>query len=549
MISNQFVLGADFGTLSVRVGVVDVSNGNIQSVAEEKYRHGVMTEHLNETISLPPDFALQNPYDYLDSFQKAVRKAVADSGVNKKSIIGIGIDFTASTMLPVKKDGTPLAGLEAFRDNPHAYVKLWKHHAAQPEADRINSVGKERGEDLLNFYGGKINCEWGIPKLLEIIQHAPEVYKAMDRWIEAGDWVVWQLTGEEKRNSCAAGFKELYQQGTGYPSEDFLNAVSNGLGMAVQDKMYAPIVPVGTQAGTLTEKAAESLNLETEISVASCIIDAHAFVPAVNAIGNGIMTIIMGTSSCHLMVDKTMHKVKGISGVVKDGIVPEKYAYEAGQASVGDLFGYIVDNLTPGYYTKIARDKGISVHDLLTELSANQKVGEHGLLMLDWFNGNRSILVNSELSGAIIGLTLQTKPEDIYRAGLEATAFGTRKIIDSFETQNIPVNRVIITGGIGFKNPLIPQIYADITHKPIEIVSLAQGGILGSAIYAALAAGVYDALENATSAMAVKQRSIVNPDNIRMEQYDKLYAEYEKLHDYFGLGFNNVMSKLRSISS
>ncbi|WP_035811923.1 ribulokinase [Jiangella gansuensis] len=543
---DAVVVGIDFGTLSGRAVVVRVADGTELGSAVHEFSHGVVDHELPGTGErLPPDWALQVPSDYIDVLKNAVPRAVAAAGVDPDDVIGVATDFTACTMVPTLADGTPLCDVPEYAGRKHAYVKLWKHHAAQPHADRINALAAERAEPWLPRYGGLISSEWEFAKGLQILEEDPELYAAMDRWVEAADWIVWRLCGSYVRNACTAGYKGIRQDGA-YPSRDYLAALNPGFADFVTDKLEQPIGQLGDRAGGLTAQAAAWTGLPEGIAVAVGNVDAHVTAPAAQAVEPGQMVAIMGTSTCHVMNGDVLREVPGMCGVVDGGIVAGTWGYEAGQSGVGDIFGWFVDSSVPPSYTEEAARRGISVHAYLTELAAAQEVGEHGLIALDWHSGNRSVLVDHELSGVIVGQTLATKPEDTYRALLEATAFGTRTIIETFNTSGVEVTELIIAGGL-LKNPLIMQIYADVTGLPLSIIGSDQGPALGSAVHAAVAAGAYPDVRAAAAAMGNVERAVYQPDPDRAKAYDALYAEYVTLHDYFGRGGNDVMRRLRAI--
>lgn len=543
MASDPLVVGVDFGTLSGRAVVVRVRDGLELGTAVHDYRHGVLDRALPDGRPLPPDWALQVPQDYVDVLKHAVPAAIADAGVDPADVIGIGTDFTACTMVPVKADGTPLNELPEFAGNPHAYVKLWKHHAAQPQADRINHLAAQRGEGWLPRYGGLISSEWEFAKGLQLLEEAPEVYAAMDHWVEAADWIVWQLAGTYVRNACTAGYKGIYQDG--YPSADFLSALNPDFATFVSDKLEHPLGQLGDRAGGLTEQAAEWTGLKPGIAVAVGNVDAHVTAPAARAVEPGQMVAIMGTSTCHVMNADVLADVPGMCGVVDGGIVPGLWGYESGQSGVGDIFAWFVEHGVPAEYHEQARARGISVHELLTELAAQQRIGEHGLIALDWHSGNRSVLVDHELSGVIVGQTLATRAEDTYRALLEATAYGTRVIVDSYTDAGIPVTELVIAGGL-LRNPLLMQIYADVTNLPLSVIGSEQGPALGSAMHAAVAAKAYEDIHAAAKAMGSIKRGAYLPIPDNVEAYERMFVEYQELHDYFGRGANEVMHRLKA---
>ncbi len=541
--TENYVVGVDFGTLSGRALVVRVADGAELADAVCPYPHGVVDDRLPGTGErLPADWALQVPDDYIEVFRTAVPAALSASGINADDVIGIGIDFTACTILPTTEDGTPLAELPAFAGDKHAYVKLWKHHAAQPQADRINALARERGESWLPRYGGLVSSEWEFAKGLQLLEEAPDVYAATRHWVEAADWVVWRLCGRYVRNACTAGYKGLRQDGA-YPSPDFCAALNPGFRDFVADKLEHPIGQLGDAAGTLTDEAASWTGLRPGIAVAVGNVDAHVAAPAAQAVEPGQLVAIMGTSTCHIMNGASLEIVPGMCGVVDGGVLKGLWGYEAGQSGVGDIFGWFTANAVPPEYHDEAGRRGLGLHEYLTELASRQQVGEHGLIALDWLSGNRSVLVNHELTGLILGLTLATKPEDVYRALLEATAFGTKVIVDAFNTSGVPVEEFIVIGGLK-KNPLLMQIYADVLDMPLSVVSSAQGPALGSAIHAAVAAGAYSDVAAAAAVMGGRQRGVYTPDPDAAEAYRALFAEYLTLHDYFGRGGNDVMRRL-----
>jgi L-ribulokinase len=540
------VVGVDFGTLSGRAVVVRVRDGAELGSATHEYPHAVVDRVLPvDDVPLPPEWALQVPEDYREVLRATVPAALRQAGVDASDVVGIGTDFTACTMVPTTADGTPLNELPEFADNPHAYVKLWKHHAAQGQANRINELARERGEKWLPRYGGQISSEWEFAKGLQLLEEAPDVYAAMDRWVEAADWIVWELCGHYVRNACTAGYKGIYQDGA-YPSADFLGALNPRFAGFVADKLDQPIGQLAQGAGTLSANGAALTGLPEGIAVAVGNVDAHVTAPAARAIEPGQMVAIMGTSTCHVMNGQELHEVPGMCGVVDGGITAGLWGYEAGQSGVGDIFNWFVTTSVPAHYHATAEQEGVSVHEVLTRLAADQAVGEHGLLALDWHSGNRSVLVDHELSGLILGLTLATRPEEVYRALLEATAFGTRQIIEAFDTSGVPVNELVVAGGL-LNNPLLMQIYADVTNLPLSTIGSAQGPALGSAIHAAVAAGAYPDIHTASEAMGHKNEGVYQPTPANVADYERLYDEYRTLHDYFGRGDNDVMHRLKAI--
>lgn len=551
---SKYTIGVDFGTESGRAVLVDVSNGKEIATAVYPYSNGVIDEKLPGMQShLEPDWALQDPQDYIRTFQNTIPAVLKEAGVDPADVIGIGIDFTACTMLPVKADGTPLSDLPNFRENPHAWVKLWKHHSAQPEADKINETARAMGEPWLDRYGGKISSEWFFSKALQILHEAPQIYAAADRLIEAADWVVWQLTGVETRNSCTAGYKAIWSKRDGFPSNDYFSSLHPELATVIDDKMSRDVRPVGQRAGGLNEQAAGWTGLKPGTAVAIANVDAHVAVPAATVTQPGTMVMIIGTSTCAMVLGTEEHMVPGICGYVEDGIIPGFFGYEAGQSCVGDHFAWFVENCVPAAYEREANERGLDDHQLLEEKAAELRPGESGLLALDWWNGNRSVLVDVDLTGLLIGATLATKPEEIYRALIEATAYGARIIIETFQKNGVPIHELVACGGLPEKNKLFMQIYADVIGLPVKVSASNQTSALGSAMFGAVAAGKalggYDSIYEAAKAMAHLKDQTYVPTTENQDVYEKLYAEYVILHDYFGRGANDVMKHLKAIKA
>ncbi|MFI7237603.1 ribulokinase [Streptomyces cyaneofuscatus] len=543
--AERYVVGVDFGTLSGRAVVVRVRDGEELESAVHTYRHGVIDRELPTTgETLPPDWALQHPDDWREVLRTAVPAAVAASGVDPAAVIGIGTDFTACTVLPVLRDGTPLAE-SGLGHRPHAWPKLWKHHAAQGQADRINHLAHQRCEKWISRYGGKISAEWQYAKALQVLEEDPATYAVTERWIEAADWIVWQLTGAESRNTCTAGYKGIHQDGQ-YPGEDYLGALHPGFADFARSRLEHPLLPLGSRAGSLTAEAAAWTGLPAGIAVAAGNVDAHVAAAAAQAVENGRLLAVMGTSTCHVVNGPALAEVPGICGVVDGGIVEGAYGYEAGQSAVGDIFAWWLAQGVPAGYQDEADAAGESVHQLLTRKAAGQPVGGHGLVALDWMNGNRSPLVDHHLSGVIVGLTLATRPEEIYRALLESTAFGTRVIVDGLEQGGVPVDEFIVTGGLK-QNGLLMQIYADVLRRPVSLAYSDQGPALGSAIHAAVAAGAHPDVRTAAAAMGRVLSAAFRPDTARADAYDALYAEYRSLHEHFGAGPDKQLHRLRAI--
>ncbi|NLN28189.1 MAG: ribulokinase [Firmicutes bacterium] len=542
-------LGIDFGTLSARAVVVDVATGRELGTATCPYASGVITERLPGTdVALPPGFALQDPLDYLDALYSAVPRALAEAGVGGEQVIGIGVAFTSCTILPVRKDGSPLAADPAYRAEPYAWVQLWKHLRAQEEADRMTEAALEDGALSLDRYGNHISAQWLFPKVWHMLREAPAVYEAADRIMEAGDWIVWQLTGREVRSTSLAGYKALWSRERGYPPADFLRRLDPRLEGVVAEKVESPLAPVGTAAGVLAEETAQRLGLQAGIPVAAAAIDAHAAVLGAGVAEANQAVLVMGTSICHMVLAERFRPVEGIFGVVEGGIVPGLYAYESGQPALGDLLDWFVTHHAPAAYAREAERQGTSLYGYL-EAKAAKLEGGSGLIALDWWNGNRSILDDARLSGLVLGYTLDTRPEHVYLALMESLAFGTRVILESYEAQDIRLERLVACGGVPHQSRLLMQVFADVAGRTIQVAPAQQATALGAAIYGAVAAGPerggHRTVQEAVAAMTGAAQVEYVPDPGRRELYDKLYRHYMRLHDFFGREATELMIALR----
>jgi|SRR5690625_1782802 len=549
---SKYSIGIDFGTGSGRVVVIDVRTGEIAGTHVTEYKHGVISSTLPYSEKkLKRDSALQHPQDFIDVLEQSIPKSLAEAKVNNEDVIGIGLDFTACTILPVNESLEPLCFDSKWKHEPNAWVKLWKHHAAQEQANRINELAKERNEEWLQRYGGIISSEWMLPKVLEIVEDSPDVYDETAYFIEAVDWLTSQMTGTLKRSSCAAGFKGIWNEKEGYVSKEFLKALHPSLENLYETKLAGEVVAIGEKSGYLTAEFAEKIGLRPGIPVAMGMIDAHAGMPGAGVTTPHKMVIVMGTSSCHMLLSDKERFVEGISGVIKNSIVPGYFAYEAGQAAVGDIFSWFTNESVPAYIVEKAREQEKSIHQYLEELAQKLSPGANGLLALDWHNGCRTPLVDSDLSGLFIGLTLSTKPEEMYRALIEATAYGTKMIIEKFKHQDIEITELVACGGLPQRNKLLMQIYADVTGMPIKVDSSTITPAIGSAMYGAVVAGSnnggYDSISEAANQMVPSSNIVYYPDEENVKKYNLLYKEYKKLVEYFGEGKNNVMKLLKSI--
>ncbi|WP_059102571.1 ribulokinase [Shouchella shacheensis] len=550
--AKRYTIGVDYGTESGRAVLIDLDNGAEIAEHVTPYRHGVIDEELPVgNIKLESEWALQHPHDYMEVLETSISAVLKASGTTADQVIGLGIDFTACTMLPVDESRTPLCFHSDLAARPHSWVKLWKHHAAQDEAEEINRIAQERGEAFLSRYGGKYSSEWMISKIWQIFNEDRAIYDQTDLFMEATDWVIAQLTDSFVRNSCTAGYKAMWHKEEGYPSGDFFAALDPELRTLVETKLRGEIRSLGEKAGELTPEMAAKIELKAGTAIAVGNVDAHAAVPAAGVVTPGKLVMAMGTSICHTILGAEEKNVEGMCGVVEDGIIPGYFGYEAGQSAVGDIFAWFMEHGVPASVNEEAASEGLSIHAFLEKQAAAYRPGETGLLALDWWNGNRSVLVDTNLSGLLLGYTLQTKPEEIYRALLEATAFGTRKIVDAFHHNGVPVEELYACGGLPQKNHLLMQIYADVTNREIKVAESKQTPALGAAMFASVAAGVeaggYATIVDAAHNMAkVQEKSFIPiPENVI--KYEQLYLEYSCLHDYFGRGENIVMKTLRAL--
>ncbi len=542
---KKYVIGIDYGTLSARALLVDYATGEEIASFTAEYSHGVMDEKFLDGSDLPANFALQHPRDYLEVLEITVKGVLSRANVNANEIAGIGFDFTACTILPVYGDGTPLCFTDEFSANPHAYVKLWKHHAAQPYADIINQKFADSG--WIKQYGGKVSSEWMLPKIMEIAHKAPEVFDKADRFVEAGDWLEWVLTGNEVHSVAMAGFKGLYHGGGKFLDNDSLKSLDERFDGLVGTKVSDKVNTMNSLAGYLKGEEAQKLGLCEGVPVAICNIDAHSALPGTGIVDKGQMLMIIGTSSCEIFMDKTQTLPLGISGVVDGGIVDGLYAYEAGQCCVGDSFDWFVKNQVPMSYFDEAKEKNVSVHKILRDKAKVKKPGKSGLVALDWWGGNRSPLSDSDLTGVIVGLNLATKPEDIYRALIESTAYGARKIVETFEDGGCKVTEIFASGGIADKDEMTMQIYADVLGKEIKLSGSPLAGALGAAMSACVASGLYPDMKSCSAVMSKVREQSYKPIEENVKLYNKLYEEYDRLFSFFGKE-NDMMKRLKKIA-
>ncbi len=542
-------LGIDFGTLSGRVLVLDLGSGAELAGVDVPYAHGTIEETLPESEErLRPDWSLQHPGDYLDVIERGIPDALARAGVDPMRVIGIGVDVTSCTVMPTSENGTPLCLTEQWRRRPHAWPKLWKHHAAQSHADRLTELAHERNEPFLARYGGRISSEWYFPKLLQIYEEDRPVYDAADRFIEATDWIVWQLIGAERRCSCAVSYKAFWSPDTGLPSAAYFDAVSAGFSGAVQ-KLGSDFAPLGSCAGTLRADLAERLGLRSDVAVAVGNVDSFVSVPGAGVERPGTFVTVVGTSICDMVVHPEEILLSGITGVVRDGILPGLYGYEAGQPAVGDMLGWYVGNLLG-----VEGAERAGRYDALEAAAGELAPGATGLVALNWWNGNRSILADADLSGVIAGLTLATTATEIYRALLESIAFAARRIIDNFLDNGLTIDQLVACGGIAEKSPVLMQLFADISGRPVLVPGCSQIPARGAAMFGAVAAGAgglhaegFTDISQAVTRLRPPIARSYTPDPAATAVYEHVYQVYRGLHDAFGVEHVEWLHQLKAL--
>ena len=533
---KQYALGVDFGTSSGRVILLEVHTGVEVGSVEVPYPHGVIDQTLPGTGEpLPIDWALQHPADWLKVLLDGIPRIVSETGVDPRAIVGIGVDFTSCTVLPAQSDGTPLCLTERWRHSKHAWPKLWKHHAAQQVANRLTDVAHERSEAFVDRFGGRISSEWYFPKLIEIWLEDRALYDDMAAFLEATDWIVWWLTGHETRQLCTAGYKAMWSPDDGLPSREYFEAAFPGFSDP-SAKIGNAFVPLGTKAGTLRSELAGTLGLPDSVSVAVGNVDSFVSVPGAGVEAPGVFVTVIGTSTCSMLVDTKEVLLPGITGCVRDGILPGRFGYEAGQAAVGDMLAWMVEKLSPNWtYTE------------LENRAAGFEPGETGLLALDWWNGNRTILADADLTGAIVGLNLTTTPEHIYRALLESIAFGSRRIIDNFEDYGLEVRKIVACGGLAHRSPLLMQLLADTSGRSVHVPASTEIPARGSALFGAVAAGVFASIDDAIAATRPESADIYLPRADSVATYDQLYGIYRELYDLLGRRESDLMHRLKRL--
>ncbi|WP_145477253.1 ribulokinase [Staphylococcus warneri] len=527
----SYSIGIDYGTASGRVILVNTSDGKIVSSYEETYQHGTIAEELGGE-TLPHNYFLQHAGDYHHVLENGVKHVLEESQINKDEVVGIGVDFTSCTVVFLDENFRPLHMNEDLSHHPHAYVKLWKHHGAQDEATQMVEANEKANQNWLDYYGHSVNSEWMIPKILEVKHKAPELLERAHYIMEAGDYMTSLLVNQNIRSNCGIGFKGFYDEVNGF-NYDFFETVDPELPQIIKDKCEAPVIQIGDSAGSLSEYYQNLCGLSSNVQISPYMIDAHSGVLGAGAIEKGEFTPVIGTSTCHLMLDPKQEPIPSITGSVKDAIIPGLYAYEAGQAAVGDLFSYS-ERMAPQHIVEEAAKQDKSVLEYLETLASQIPVEDQHVVVLDWHNGNRSILSDSHLTGSVFGLTLQTPFEMVHRAYLESTAFGTKMIMKQFEDNDIPVHTVYASGGIPKKSQLLVDIYANVLNKKVVVLESSNATALGAAMLGANVGGAYDTLRETVQHMKQPVYYEKQPDPEKVKHYEKLFDKYQKLHDLLG---------------
>ncbi len=552
MKDDKYVFGYDFGTQSCRLVAVSIPGGEIAGQAEMEYPSGVISQTLPGTdVKLGDNWYLQDPRDYILALTTLSNDVLNKTKINPEDVLAIGTAFTNCTMMPIDEEGNVLCMSDKYKNNPHSWVKLWKHHGAESYAKEMEGYARAN-LPRLKYYGNSVSSEWLFPKILQIAREDRELYDAAHTFIEAADWIVYKMCGSLVRNTATLGVNAFYDADEGgYPPKEFFAGIDSAFENVVEEKLKGKIKRVGESAGTLTGEMAGLMGLTPGTIVSVGHGDSEVAACGAGVVTEGSMIIVLGTSTCHQMMYHEKKAFDGVCAIVKDGMVPGLYAYESGQPATGDIFEWYAGNLTPEEYKAEARENGIPLLKLMDQKADRLKAGASGLVALDWFNGNRSILMNYNLKGLIMGLTLKSKPEEIYRALIEATAFGTRVILDSYTANNVEVREVVAAGGLPRKSPFVSQLYADVLGREIRVPLVSNMTALGAAVCASVAAGSksggFDSFYEAVQRMVPKKKILYKPNIDNVKVYNRLYNVYKTLHDYLGHTDSSPMRELWNI--
>jgi len=555
-VARGYAIGLDFGTASARTVLLDLETGEEAAVSELAYEHGVLDEALPSTGErLPIDWALSHPADYTSVLEAGVKAVLAERPAAAEQVIGIGLDATSCTVLPLTATGEPLSALEPWARRPHAWPKLWKHHAAQGVANRLNEVAEGRGERWLARYGGRISSEWYFPKLIEVWLEDRAVYEAMAWFAEVTDWLVWQLTANQRRSACPAAYKALWSAREGIPPVGFFEAAYPGFCLP-SEKLGTTFYPLGSSAGTLCPTWARRLGLPSTVKVAVGNVDSFVSFPGTGAQGPGKWVMVVGTSICDMVVGPEEVLLAGITGVAEDGILPGFYGYEAGQPAVGDMLAWFAELLigagslagpalgllepAGGHAGMLAANNVSNAAALsqLERLAASLAPASTGLVALDWWNGNRSVLADADLTGVIAGFGLQTTAVEVYRALLESIAFGNLVVLDNFRDNGFEFDEIVACGGIAEKSPMVMQLLADTSGLPVSVPASQQVPARGSALFGAVAAGAdaggFASVSEASKALAPGVARRYKPNPAATGAYREVFKIWQRLHDMLG---------------
>ncbi len=533
-VEERYVIGIDYGTQSARAAVVRISDGTLAGAQSCPYPHGVLTETLPDGTPLESQCALAVAEDYLEVLESTVQGAIRAAGVAPDAVVGMCVDATSCTLVPTDRHFQPLSLNPAYKNRPHAYIKLWKHHAAQPQADRANAIAREMNMPFLDCCGDELSCEWTIPKLLEIREKDPEIYGQMAFAFDLCDFLTLRLTHRITRGIGSASFKSNWVAGVGYPSEEYLERLGKGFGGEYARLMAGEIIRPGQRAGSLCPEMAAKLGLPAGIVVAGGILDGHTSLPTSGLCQAGDVSLVIGTSNVSAILTDHPVRVPAGSAFAMDGFVPGLYAIDTGQSCTGDMLGWYVKHMLPAEVAQAAEAKGISNFDLLNERAEASQPWQCGLTVLDWWNGNRNVLCNLNLRGAIQGLTLGTRPEDIYTAMVQGIACGTRKILETCMDNGVEIKNIVACGGIPQKNPFLMRQYANLLNRPLRVACANEGPAMGAAIFAACAAGAYATFADAVAHMQVKTFLEYRPQPERHDAYEGIYRRFCRYYEALG---------------
>ncbi len=535
----RILLGLSFHAESVKAVAIDVNSGNMVGRAIEKYSKGVIRENLPTGERIPAGFVLADPKAWLVSMKGAIARLMNETGIPPPEIISLGVSMESCVVLPTDSFGVPLCMKEEFASNPHAWPKLWNHRGAAPQAEKLTKIARDRGEPFLDQTGNRVSSEWMWPKLLEVIEKSPEVAQATEWFIEGSDWIVWQLTGNQIRNLCSAGYKACYIEGIGYPSGAFFENASFDLARIAEKVRSVPVLPSGRFVGGLLPEAAQNLGLMPDLSVGAGVISNHVGVVGAGVYEPGVLTLVFGDSTAHMLMSDEEKIFEGYSCMVKDGIVDGYWGYEAGQPATGELFEWFKNILSPVGLSRRAESDDVDDEVVLDRWLSEVPPGSNGVLSLEWFDGNKSVLFDPSLSGVITGLKLGTTPAQIYKSLVEATAFGTKKIIQAFKDGGLKINKIVAIGSVPFKSPSRLQIYADVIGLPIHVPDTPEAIARGTAIIGAMSVDTkelgYKGREAYFEAMKSEDHDYFEPNENTKKIYEEIYEKYSKLHDMYGL--------------